>query len=154
SLQLRDDALLATLTGDFESARARAEQLANAASSSNLLVAHYGPTLTLVRLALETGRDADAAALAYEVASPFEVWAQPCSFQPIDSPFVPWILHVATRDKRMPSGDFEAKRSAWIDTGRSVSGVPDGLLWIYGYAAPAETADEGRAAIAAKARFD
>jgi serine/threonine-protein kinase len=153
-LRAWDDSLLATLTGDFDTARARGEELAKAVSASNVMGAHYAATLTLVRLALETGRDAEAGALAYDFAARFEIWAQPCSFEPLDAPYVPWILRVATRDKRMSSADFEAKRTAWIDSERSVSGAPEGLLWIFGYAAPAETADEARAAIAAKARFD
>jgi serine/threonine-protein kinase len=104
----------------------------------------------------EMGRRSDAADAAVEVVRKRDAWSpivRTDDFGIEDDLTVP-LAALAVHGGRLPRTELDAIRAAWFaDWERRGPGSYRPYLWYQGWAVPAETAEEARAALADRQRF-
>jgi tRNA A-37 threonylcarbamoyl transferase component Bud32/tetratricopeptide (TPR) repeat protein len=145
------DVRLAIVAGDFTRAASLAKResklLEADAELSASYAAHYDLAGALLEIAQETGDDDAVRRVASDFLSHADAW-------PIEAVFGHAVdlsldyARVALPTGVAPPADFEARRTAWIHRAL-FAGADPAQVWVYGYASPALTAVEARAALAA-----
>jgi serine/threonine protein kinase len=155
--ELVDRIHLDLLVGRFEDAERRALELARAVASEPTQDAHAKPALLLVQIRHEMGRDADAAKLADEYMKRKDAWVA----DPREEDFalakdvMPEMLAALARVGRITPKELAARRAEWLgEWERGLASAFRSYLWLHGYAKPAETADDAKAALAALPSFE
>jgi serine/threonine-protein kinase len=136
------DAQLALASGDFVRARAatdrEAAMVAADPQARTAYLSHYALVMQQLTAALETGDAAGARRIAGDFAERLGSWSDlPLFAGGADQSA--WVL-------RLAPGDFAARRRARVDMWRE-RGAYSGILWAFGFAAPASTPEEARAAL-------
>jgi eukaryotic-like serine/threonine-protein kinase len=149
--ELTDQATLDILAGAFGAAEKRFRDLSRAAAASGDSYDHAVPAWALSVLYRETGDMTRLAAVAGEFMRRKDAWASDIGGGelPIATDVEPEMLGALRRAGKLSASDFVARRDAW--TARWAQQVPPaylGYVWIYGYAATAETREDAEAAIA------
>jgi hypothetical protein len=145
-----DEARFALATGNFEEAERRlrpgAEVQGEPASTSR----QPQTMLLLLDTYEETGRAAEGAKMAEEVAPRLDaaVWL----FSPTTDPTVP-LFAAMQRNGRMSRSDFEAERAAWFHRFDKRPATERVSAWVMAYAGPARTATDGKDALSVLASF-
>ena len=148
---------LAELRGDFPAAeQALKEQRDFAKENSLERRDHAAAALAMVQFYAETGRDADAAAVAKDFLGKQEAWAPDRSaphLALIIDP-VPRLLVAERHAKVITKADYEAALAAWVSGWQARLAPrfsPD--IWLVGYAAVADTRELAVEALAARAKL-
>ena len=147
---------LDVLSGDFDAARGRAAELERSAALDADRRLHARAAFWSATALLESGRDADAARAARDFLRRKEAWlaeARADDFALLRDP-TPMLLVAERRGGLLSPADFDAQRSAWA-TGwqQNVSLVTRPLVWLYGYAAVAESRADADLAMAEQPAF-
>ena len=155
SRKLADLAQLALLQGDFATAEKDALALERLVASAQTELEHVEPVRLLVDAYVEMGDVARAGRVAETFRTRREAWIAARAFG--DSALnnaLPELLARSRRAGAISREVFETKRADWLREAKA-SGSPLWAreLWVPGYAAPAETADEAREALAALAGY-
>jgi serine/threonine-protein kinase len=134
--------------GRFTEARASGDRLASeiAKALPTAYMFQYWCALLRVEVALEAGDVARAQKLAADFVARRDTWTQ--SMYPHGSGAVDltlWLARVAN-DR---AGAVDALRPAWLEE-QLRDGVVPGLVWSYGWAAPARTREDALAALDAR----
>ena len=145
------DANLAVLDGTFDEASRQLALREAAVKESAQELDHAAVDGARIKVALETGRDAEAVAIAEDFRTRSRVWSLP----PDATDWIRQderlpILALLVRDKRIPPDELEKARAAAAST------MPDPqapALWFGAYAWPASTPAEATAALDALPRF-
>ncbi len=149
---LRDLIRMDILYGHFDLAEGFAKELAQALSSEKNQASHAAATLLLANLYLETGRPKDAGKLAQDFMKTRVAWAPPTNVEDYsirDDATIP-MLTVLARAGVVDRAAFVKDRDLWLTEWRRLaSPFYYGYLWIHGYAAPAETTEDGAEAVRA-----
>jgi serine/threonine-protein kinase len=138
------------LSGDFEAARGRALELERSIASAPERRLHARAAWWWASASIESGRDADGARKAQEFFRREGAWtAEPRhdDFAMLRDP-APRLLAAERRAGLISQAELERDRAKWLQSWGS--GVPDisrTFLWLHGYAAASETADDARAAL-------
>jgi eukaryotic-like serine/threonine-protein kinase len=144
--QLVNQADAAVVQGDFAQARSFAQRELDLVESDPEGSRHFQPTQTLVQIALETGDEKLAGKLADAFARRAAAWTT--AEGGFDKDAMPWLLHVASRQRLLSAPAFEAARSAWTQKWVASGRVIPGYVWVMAYAETAETAADAEAALA------
>jgi tetratricopeptide (TPR) repeat protein len=140
------DVDMAVATGDFDKALSVLERSADLIATNTEYAAHEAHTIAKVRCLLESGDTHGARDAAREFAVRSEAWTRLGSLGGDgDLDRVPWLARVASG-----AVDFESTRAKWVDE-KVTGGSPPALIWALGWAAPATTPSEAKAAVAALA---
>jgi serine/threonine protein kinase/tetratricopeptide (TPR) repeat protein len=152
-----DAAHTAMLAGDFAAAEKVVRELADAAATSTVAADHGLTARLLVAIDRETGRDADAAAIAraylegrdaWEPAPDFDDWAM------IDEP-TPTMLAARLKVGALSRGDYDAEIDRTVARwSERATPATRSFVWIYTFATPAETPADARAALARLGPFE
>jgi tetratricopeptide (TPR) repeat protein len=139
---------LAIAAGDFTRGRELAHEvmkLVDADPQSDFRD-HLFPTMHLIGTARETGDEAEAFRVALGFVKRSETWSRSDggSYGVDDSM---WVVRQTVRPGGLSQAEFESRRDVWVDARRKLSGAHPAVIWIYAYAATAETPDEARKAI-------
>ncbi len=151
-----DRFVLDALAGDFATAERDARELERLLSDDPNRASHAGVARDLVRVYRETGRDALAVKVADDFLRRKDAWvADPRreDFAIAHDATVEMLSHL-TRAGKLSREELDRRRSAWVEAWKGQTYpvyVP--FLWIHGYAAVAETAEEARAALEALPGF-
>ena len=155
--ELLDRIHLDILKGRFEDAERRALELSHAVASEATQDAHATPALLLVQIRHEMGRDADAAKLAGEYMKRKDAWVA----DPREEDFAlakdvtPEMLAALARGGRMTPKELATRRAEWLgEWEHGLASAFRSYVWLHGYAKPAETADDAKAALAALPSFE
>jgi eukaryotic-like serine/threonine-protein kinase len=151
-VELVDRYALDVLRGDFSTAEKDARALEQLVAKSASRAAHATVARELVDLYEETGRTDDAAAVAQDFLRRQAAWIGDPRAEnfAIGRDATIDMLAVLLRTGKLARAEFETQRAAWAETWRKTMKprfVP--FIWIHGYAAPAQTADDAVAALAA-----
>ena len=150
-----DRAQLDLLRGDFGSAEAHANELQRLVAASQSELEHTEPARLLVDIYGEEGDRKRAGIVADDFRNRREVWIATRALG--DSSLhgaVPVLLAASRRAGLLSPEAFETKRAEWLrDAEGALSPLWHKELWGPAYAAPAETADEARAALTELVRF-
>ena len=151
SRKLADLAQLALLQGDFATAEKNALALEKLVASAQTELEHVEPARLLVDAYVEMGDVARAGRVAEAFRTRREAWIATRAFG--DSALnnaLPELLAMSRRAGAISRESFETKRADWLREAKA-SGSPLWAreLWVPGYAAPAETVEEAREALAA-----
>jgi serine/threonine-protein kinase len=147
---------LAMLEGDFVQAEQAARKMADEARTSLVAADHGLPARLLAAIEHESGKDADAAAVAktyldgrdaWEPSPDFDDWAMS------DEP-TPLMLAARLRVGALSRGDYEAALAKTVErwTERSSPSTKN-FVWIHAYADPAETRADAVLALAHLGEF-
>jgi serine/threonine-protein kinase len=155
-MELKHAYRLAALSGDFDQARSRAEELRLAAGASPDRRARANPTLMEADALLEAGRAAEAATVIRQFLQREQAWAP----EPRSDDFsvmrdsMPSFWIVERRAGILSSADFERQRGDWARSWESrlpVAYRP--FAWLHGYARVAETQADAEQALSELPRF-
>jgi tetratricopeptide (TPR) repeat protein len=149
---------LAELKGDFAAAEKALNDQRDFAKENSLARRDYAAAASaLVELYQETGRDADAAAVAADFLAKEEAWA-PDRTAPhviVDTDPVPKLLAAELRAKTIDKAAFEVARDAWVAKWKARVGAHFlRNVWISGYAAIATSKELADEALAARASLE
>jgi hypothetical protein len=152
-----DAAHVAILAGDFVAAEKIARGMAEDAQGSVVAARHGVPARLLAAIDHESGRDADAAAVAraylegrdaWEPAPAMDDWAMN------DEP-TPAMLAARLRIGDLSRADYDAEIAKTVArwTARASPSTRN-FVWIYAYATPTETPADAEIAVARRADFE
>jgi len=155
--KLVDQYALDVLSGDFIAAEEDAHAYERVVASESSRALHAAAARELVDIYEETGRTGDAAAVADNFLSRQDAWVGDPRAEnfAIGRDATVDMLAVLLRAGKLARPQFEAKRTAWAQTWRSMMKprfVP--FIWIHGYAGPARTVDDATAALAAMPAYE
>jgi serine/threonine-protein kinase len=154
--ELRDEALVAALAGDFISAERQARAWADSVKASTLASAHGEVARLLVLIDLETGRPAQAAADATTYLDAYEGWDRSARLEDWAMSQEPTPLMLATQlhAGTITQAAFDRERARTVTQWESRV-VPHlrNFVWIWAYAATTETADEAKLAMTKRASY-
>jgi hypothetical protein len=142
--------------GDFVAAEKAARALAALVASNAEARWHGIAADELVDVFLETKRVAEAGAVAREFLATKDGWAGDvlAEDQAIARDATPRMLAAARRAGLLAAEPFVAARAAWVDAWRAKAApFYAGYVWLHGYAATAETAQDAREALDVAAQF-
>jgi serine/threonine-protein kinase len=151
-----DRAALALLQGRFAEAEERTHDLERASAGETSLDAHARPALLLVRIAEETGRDGDAAAVAEDFLKKRDAYVA----EPREEDFAlakdatPEMLGALVHAGKLGAAEGGARRGAWLAEWKSLAPAFRPYLWLHGYAKPARTQDDARDALEALPAYE
>jgi serine/threonine protein kinase/tetratricopeptide (TPR) repeat protein len=141
---------LAVVAGDFGAAQQAALDLRELVANDQPVRWHSVAADELVSLYTETGRTADAGAVAHEFLGAMEAWTPEARTedQAVSYDAVPRMLAAERRAGLLTDKAFVAQRAAWVDQWRSKAApFYQGYVWVHGYAAAVDTEDDARAAL-------
>jgi serine/threonine-protein kinase len=144
---------LDVLTGDFEAARDQARALDRTADADRRL--HARAAYWWTSASLESGRPLEAAQRARDFLARRDAWlAEPRAEDfSILRDLTPRLLAAERAGGLLSAAEFEAERTRWVELWeRSAIPVARPFVWLHGYAAIAESADDARRALAAAPR--
>ncbi|HEY3353696.1 MAG TPA: protein kinase [Polyangia bacterium] len=154
---LLDAARLALLRGDFAGARERLQELSRLVQRDATERWHAHVARHLVELHEEIGDSRAAVAVAEEHLQRREAWLRlGSSDDHAAGEDITLRLHAALhRARRIDDAEFTRRREAWLAawTRRTPSRFYRSYLWFWGWAEPARTPVEARAALAALPAF-
>jgi serine/threonine protein kinase/tetratricopeptide (TPR) repeat protein len=151
-----DRAYLDVATGDFADAEQRIQELQRKLATESGAQAHAESQALLVRLAEESGQPARARAVAEEFLARKDAWAPSHRVDEVSIflDAVPVMLGVLARVGGLTPAGLEQRRADWLGAWRTKTGASfQGDLWIAGWADPATTPQEARAALDALPSF-
>jgi serine/threonine-protein kinase len=151
------DSTVAELEGDFESVLKLVAEYAPTIEHSRQQSDHAGFTRAAAELYLEMGRDADAGKIALDFLDRRDAWEPAPGAEDVamGSDATPYLLVTALRAGVITRADFEARRDAWRRAWTAkVTPVTRRFLWLHGYAAMVDTAEDARAAVAALPAYE
>jgi serine/threonine-protein kinase len=142
--------------GDFASAEKRAREVEQTIAVEPGALAHAETHALLVQIEREIGKGAEAQQFANAFINRKDAWSTPhrVDDRAIWEDPLPLMLGALVHTGGMTPADFESKRTEWMRTWEAKTSdayVP--YLWIYGWALPAETADDARAAMSALPKY-
>jgi serine/threonine-protein kinase len=153
---LEEQVLTDALAGDFEAAERGVLTLDKLTASSPRQRVHGEVARGLAQIYLETGRDRDAARVARDFLDRRDAWEPEPNSEDValaNDP-TPELLLAALHGGAVTRADFAARRDAWLRAWTArVTPVSRGYLWMYGYAAVADDADDARRAFEALPEF-
>jgi serine/threonine-protein kinase len=155
-LTAEDTMQLDLLYGDFDAAVRDIAAFERLEANDADELYHGELALVRLRLAEEAGDAARAGAVAKDFLTRRDAWARQALFDeyPVIHDPVPTMLGAEARAGLLGADDVEAGRARWIDTWRAKTPEKKGgFLWLHGWALPASTADEARAALEARAQY-
>jgi tetratricopeptide (TPR) repeat protein len=143
------------LAGDFQAALARLRELEASVASESDQASHALLALRQSSTLLELGRPAEAGRVAQEFLRRKNAWIpdpRRDDWAVSRDPSVPLLL--AERRAQLISPDeFDEQQRNWVESWTGQVTADNGaLVWLYGYAAAAETPDDARKAVAARPR--
>jgi serine/threonine-protein kinase len=142
--ETHDKALLAAAYGDFDAAKAHAEEGLRQANAQPTLRAQARFARLLVDIELEVGRATAAAAVAGDYLKRREAWQLGL---PAEDPAV-YFARVAAR--REAEDEVRARRDAWVQAAAPTTPAQRAEVWALAYALGVERADEAAEALAAR----
>ena len=145
-----DRAYLDVATGDFVGAEQLVQELQRKLATEPGAQAHAESQALLVRVAEETGQPARARAVAEEFLARKDAWAPSHRVDEVSIFFdaVPVMLGVLARVGGLTPSALEQRRADWLGAWRAKTGAAfQGDLWIAGWADPATTPQDARAAL-------
>ncbi len=154
--ELKDAWAVDVLSGDFESALGRAQSLEEEMADAPAQRFHGLAALWSTSASVESGRPADAAKRAAEYLRRRDAWvAEPrqddyaLAWDP-----TPLMLLAERQGGALSPEDFEKQRQAWVDAwaGKTRPGYRP-FVWLHGYAAVAETAQDAARALAEQPKY-
>ena len=152
-----DDVRMATLAGDFVAAEKIARSLLDEARASELAADHGLPARTLVAIERESGRDAEAAAVARAYLDGRDAWERNPDFDDwamADEPTPTMLASLRVVGAITKSAyDAEIARSVERWSSRATPSTRN-FIWIYTYAVTAETPEDAAFALAERAKFE
>ncbi|MEO6576658.1 MAG: hypothetical protein ABIP89_22620, partial [Polyangiaceae bacterium] len=149
--KLRYEIDLDLWAGDFAKAEQQTRELEHASEASLSEEDHAFVTRRLVEIYSETGRTAEAGQVAVAFLKKREAWvAYPMAEDwAISADPTPTLLEAELRAGILTQPAFETARSAWVTSWKAkASPFYARFLWVHGYAATAQTAAEGKVALA------
>lgn len=144
--EIHDSALLAAAFGDFEEAKARAEEGLRQSDAQPTLRAQARFTRLLIDIELEAGRGKAAAAAASGYLKRREAWQLGLA---TEDPAV-YFARVAARGGALPEGELRARRDAWYQAAAPTTTVQRAEVWALAYVLGVEREDEAAEALAAR----
>jgi hypothetical protein len=151
-----DTLLLDVLYGDFASADRDVEKLDRLASGESDIYFHAQVATVRVLLAEEAGEKGRARDIAKSFLEKHDVWSPQRFFdeEPLIFDPVPFMLATELHDGALSAKLVEEGRESWLATwSTKIAARKTGFLWLYGYALPAATPEEARAALAVREKF-
>jgi serine/threonine-protein kinase len=143
---------IAAMYGRFDEANELGAQLRKLVESRTDRGDHALPALITSELALELGDKQGAAAIAKDFLDRRDAWLSnpvPNDYALANDPTAP-ILAIARRSGAISDSDYQSRLRDWRDKwSKDLRGGWRPYLWVYGYAAPASTKDEGAEAVKA-----
>jgi serine/threonine-protein kinase len=144
-LELAHRAKLAAAYGDFETARKHAEEgLARVAALPDRPL-HERFSVLLAELARETGRTADATAVAVDFLRRRDGWQ---FGREMEDPTV-YLTRIAARGGALSDAEVRARRDDWYAAIKPRTPLEEGRAWGLAYVDGIESEEEGREALAA-----
>jgi serine/threonine-protein kinase len=147
---------LAVLRGDFDEARAQANALERSVASDPAMLLHGRAAWMWAAASSESGRKSDAARKAQEFLRRRAAWTADPRHDDyaIGKDPTPRLL-VAARDGALLSpAATEEERERWLHSwGAFVPDLSRPFLWLHGYAAAADTADDAVRALAEEPKY-
>jgi serine/threonine-protein kinase len=143
---------MSVFEGDFDLAERSARAYADLVRTSRRQSAHGQAALALASILEETGKPAEAAATAREFLDRRDAWEPDPSAEDmaLARDATPNLLLAAIRGGSLTRADAAAHRESWLRGWETrVTPVSRNFLWMYAYAAVAQTPDEAREALAA-----
>ncbi|HEY2516785.1 MAG TPA: protein kinase [Polyangiaceae bacterium] len=150
--QVADESNIAVYTGDFAAAEAAQKRFVAAIEPMMDELAHEAAARRYAEILTEEGKPAEAGRTAEAFLKRRSAWTPEPFSDDLALARDPRVRldAVAFRGGRLTAEELEAARRAWLEEWRTrLAGDYVGYLWIYGYAMPAETPDEARAALEA-----
>ncbi|MBZ5644680.1 MAG: hypothetical protein LAO19_18130, partial [Acidobacteriia bacterium] len=147
---------LDVLTGDLDAARDRARALDHTAGADADRRLHARAAYWWTSASIESGRPLEAAQRAREFLARRDAWlAEPRAEDfSILRDLTPHLLAAERAGGVLSQAEFETERARWVELWeRSATPVARPFVWLHGYAAIAESADDARQALAAAPRF-
>jgi len=147
---------LAILSGDFATATSLAVALHDEAAKSSVATDHAIPDALLVDVYRETHREAEAAAIAAEYLDGRDAWEPEARLEDwaMANEPTPKMLRVRLDAKAIPRATYDAELAKTLARWDArVERSARNFIWVYGYAAPAETPADGIAAKAAVGKY-
>ena len=152
-----DEIKTSILAGDFVNAPKVARALADDAKGSLVAADHGMPARLLVAIDHESGRDAEAAAVARKYLEGRDAWEPAPSFDDwamLDEP-TPLMLAARLRVNAITRAEYDAELAKTVQSWTSrVPPTTRSFVWMYAYANPAETAIDAQVAVAREPEFD
>jgi serine/threonine-protein kinase len=151
-----NQARLARFRGDLATASARVDEQLRRAETQLEAELRFDPYASRFELAIETGDDARATALAREFLSLRQAWPDRVTDDRLTDPPVdptPAMLAYLARRGELPADELARRRAAWLDDRVRRGEHTPGEYWARVYAAPAVTRDDAIAALAELPRF-
>jgi serine/threonine-protein kinase len=151
-----DRIALALLAGRFDEAETRARELERLAESETAVWAHAKPALVRVRIAEETGREADAAKVAGDFLRRREAYVA----EPREEDFAlakdatPEMIAALLRAGSIDVAARDARRATWLAEWTRLAPAFRPYLWLHAFAKPAEDEADARAALAALPAYE
>jgi eukaryotic-like serine/threonine-protein kinase len=150
--ELRVLAQIALVRGNFDSARRMAnERLALVAQNGDLAAGfsfHYFSTEQLVRVAQESGDDAEARRLARSFVARAPAWAAGLPHSLPDTERLPWLQRLAAGDDAALLAAFEDDRAATTEERLADRAELPMRIWLYEYASAVQSRRDAEKALA------
>jgi len=149
-------AVLAQLEGDFDAALRLAGEYGQTLEGSRQQSERGAFARVLAELHLEVGNDAEAGRVALDFLDRRDAWEPAPGAEDVAmaGDATPFLLLTAVRTGAMTRVDFEVQREAWRRAWRArMTPVTKNFLWLHGYAAMVDSADDARAALAALPQY-
>lgn len=148
-----DEGRLAVAEGRLEDAERSLREAIRAAAPDVNEMQHLRPTLVLVELEEEMGRVKEAAEVAGEFLTSRDAWRRAMT-NSVWKDATMRLLSVRLRAGAVTREEYVAMRTAWLPQWTErLPGSSRFAAWLYGYAYPAETADEAKEALRALPDF-
>jgi serine/threonine-protein kinase len=154
--RLRDSMRLALAHGHFAEAEKLGAELEAAAATEVDEPLHASIASLRAGLLVETNRPKDAATVARDFFARRAAWSRSAlaDDNALAADATPSLLAIELRADAISRADYDRTHDRWIDDWRAhLQGSFEHDLWMFGYALPAETPDEARAALAERATF-
>jgi serine/threonine protein kinase/Flp pilus assembly protein TadD len=156
-IEAEETLALELLAGDFVAAEHTAKEIEAAVEPSRRESAHGSAARHLVQIYVETGRLADAGRVADAYLGRRDAWEPDARSEDyaMAADAMPELLFAALRAGKMTRADLTARRAEWVQ-GWEKKAPPffRHYVWAHGFAAPVETADEARDALAALPAYE
>jgi tetratricopeptide (TPR) repeat protein len=146
--ELYDEARLDVFEGDFATADRRLVRGLERVGAGDTAEAHARYAGLHVAVLLESGRDGDAAAASADYLGRAAAWARATSPPPFEDPTVS-MWHARMRAGQVSTQEYAAEQNRWfLQMTERAGPVERSDAWWAAHASPAETREDGDAALA------